>query len=130
MGALSEFRKIAPAGICIVCTPCIVTGEELKWNVICVEGGPVYVNEFAGVPLTVKSVAWTLEGSAGSLRLIMKSTGVVLMMLLQAGMVVVTAKPTSSRSVKTSCWDWPLTATRPSSHEGWGFGGGAVAQCG
>ncbi len=42
-------------------------------------------NEFAGVPFTVKSVAWTVAGFTGSLRLITKSVGWVLMMLLQAG---------------------------------------------
>ena len=46
-----------------------------------------------------------------------KSVGWVLMMLLQAGSLVVTAKPTSSLSVKASCWDWPLMALRPSIHE-------------
>ena len=43
--------------------------------------------------LTVKSLAWTLDGSAGSLRLIIKSTGCVLITLLQAGVVVVTEQP-------------------------------------
>ena len=54
---------------------------------------------FAGIPFTVKSLAWTVAGFTGSVRLITKSTGWVLMMLLQAGVVVVTAKPTSSLSV-------------------------------
>jgi hypothetical protein len=41
----------------------------------------------------VKSVGWIVLGSAGSLRLIMKSTGWVMMVLLQAGVVVVTEQP-------------------------------------
>ena len=65
----------------------------------------------------MKSLAWTVAGFTASLRLITKSIGWVLMMLLQAGVVVVTAKPTSSLSVKVSCWDAPLMATRPSVHE-------------
>ena len=32
----SEARLNAPAGICIVCGPCVVTGEALKGKVICV----------------------------------------------------------------------------------------------
>ena len=51
----------------------------------------------------MKSLAWTVDVSTASLRLITKSVGWVLMMLLQAGVVVVTAKPTSSLSVKVSC---------------------------
>ena len=59
----------------------------------------------------------------------MKSTGWVLMVLLQAGVVVVTEQPvgvgvgvgvgvfTSSLSVKASCWYVPLMGTRPSTHE-------------
>ena len=39
------------------------------------------------------------------------------MTLLHAGSLVVTAKPTNSLSVKASCWDAPLIATRPSAHE-------------
>ena len=40
---------------------------------------------FAGIPFTVKSLAWTVAGCTGSVRFIMKSTGWVLMVLLQAG---------------------------------------------
>src|SRR4029450_10813958 len=115
MGQLSEARKIAPAAICIVCTPWVTTGELLKWKVI-VALPLLKTNELAGVPFTVKSLAWTLDGSAGSLRLITKSTGCVLMMLLQAGTLVVTEKRTRARSVKASCWAWPLMVTRPSTH--------------
>ena len=41
----------------------------------------------------MKSVAWIVFGSAGSLRLIVKSTGCVLITLLQAGTAVVTEQP-------------------------------------
>src|SRR6266436_6203207 len=116
MGMLSELRRIAPAAICIVCGPCVATGDVLKWKVI-VALRFDNTNEFAGVPFTVKSVASTLDTSAGSLRLTIESTGCVLMTLLQAGTVVVTAKPTSSLSVKASCWDAPLIGLRPSTQE-------------
>ena len=43
------------------------------------------VTEFAGIPFTVKSVAWTVPVFTASVRLITKSVGWVLMMLLQAG---------------------------------------------
>src|SRR5213592_2187330 len=116
MGMLSEARKIAPAAICIVCRPCVITGELLKWKVI-VALLLLKTNELAGVPLTVKSVAWTLDTSAGSLKLTTKSVGWVLITLLQAGSLVVTENPTSSLSVKESCWDAALMVTRPSTHE-------------
>src|SRR6266478_1371859 len=74
-------------------------------------------NESAGIPFTVKSVGCTVEGSTGSLRLMTKLTGCALMKLLQAGVVVVTTKPTSSPSVTASCCDAPLMITRPSAHE-------------
>ena len=48
----------------------------------------------------MKSVAWTVFGSTGSLKLMVKSVGCVLMRLLQNGLLVVTAKPTNSLSVK------------------------------
>ena len=35
------------------------------------------IAESAGIPLTVQSLAWTLAGSTGSLRLIPKSVGAV-----------------------------------------------------
>jgi hypothetical protein len=44
----------------------------------------------AGVPLTVKSVGWTLLGSVGSLKLTEKSTGCVLITLSQLGSVMFT----------------------------------------
>lgn len=42
----------------------------------------------AGVPLTMKSVGWTLLGSVGSLRLTEKSTGGVLITLPQSGLLM------------------------------------------
>ena len=116
IGISSEARRIAPAGISIVCKPCVVTGVLLKWKVI-VALPFDNVSESAAIPFTVKSVGWTVDGSAGSLKLTTKSTGWVVITLLQAGSVVVTEKPTSSLSVKASCWDWLLMVTRPSTHE-------------
>ena len=97
----------------------------LKWKVIVVLPLVKIGARFAGVPFTVKSPAWTVAGVTASLRLIMKSTGWVLMMLLQAGVLVVTAKPTSSLSVKASCWEALLIGTRPSTHEVTCFGSNA-----
>ena len=89
----------------------------MKWKVIVVSLFDK-IAKIAGVPFTVKSVAWTLDGFAGSLRLIMKSVGPVpVARLPQAGVVVVTENPTNSLSVKASCWDVLLMVTRPSSHD-------------
>src|SRR4029077_7375638 len=103
------------AGMCIVFVPS-TTGELVKPKVI-VAFPFDKVAVFAGVPLTVKSVGWTVLGSAASLRLTTNDEVCVLITLLHAGTVLVTAKPTSSLSVKTSCWDALLIATRPSTHE-------------
>ena len=100
----------------MVSGPCMVTGELLKWKVIVALPLLKVGAWLDGVPFTVKSLAWTVEVSTASLRLITKAVGCVLMTLLQAGSVVVTAKPTSSLSVKVSCCDAPPMATRPSSH--------------
>ena len=116
-GALSDWRLNAPAGIFIVCGPCTLTGEVLKWKVIVALPLLKVGARFDGVPLTVKSLAWTVAVFTGSVRLITKFTGWVLMMLLQAGLEVVTAKPTSSLSVKASCCDEPAMAFRPSVHD-------------
>ena len=94
-----------------------VTGVLLKWKMIVALPFMKVGVRFDGVPFTVKSLAWTVDVSTASLRLTVKSVGCVLMRLLQAGSVVVTAKPTNSLSVKASCWDWPLMGTRPSTHE-------------
>src|SRR5439155_19776289 len=113
----SDWRLNAFAGISIVCGPGVVTGELLKWKVIVALPLLKVGGRFDGVPFTVKSPGWTVDVFTGSLRLTMKSTGCVLMRLLQAGTVVVTAKPVSSLSVKASCCCMPLTALRPSTHE-------------
>ena len=63
----------APAEICMVLRPC-TTGEVLKMKVM-VRSSGLIVSESAGVPLTVKSLAWTVAGSTASLRLIMKIVG-------------------------------------------------------
>ena len=56
------------------CPP--TTGEVLKWKVM-VRSPLVMISLSAGLPLTVKSLAWTVAGSAGSLRLTMNSVGAV-----------------------------------------------------
>ncbi len=81
---LSDWRVNASAGIFIVCGPCVVTGEVVKWKVS-VALPLLNATVFAGIPFTVKSLAWTVDVFTASLRLITKSTGWVLMMLLQAG---------------------------------------------
>ena len=50
------------------------TGEVSKWKVIVVLPFDKLAKS-AGVSLTVKSLAWTVAGSTGSLTLIMKSVG-------------------------------------------------------
>jgi hypothetical protein len=97
-GILSEARLNAPAGMFIVCGPWTLTGEVLKWKVSVVL--PLLnATVFAAIPLTVKSLAWTVAVFTAPVRLITKSVGWVLMGLLQTGVVVVTAKPTRSLSV-------------------------------
>ena len=64
------------------------TGEVLKWNNIVVLPFDK-VAEFAEVPLTVKSLAWTVTGSTGSLTLIMKSVGWVKTITPHDGLVTV-----------------------------------------
>ena len=88
----------------MVCTPCVTTGELLKWNVICFVSA-LMTKLFAEIPFTVKSVAWTVLGFTGSLRLKTKSVGCVFITLLHAGTVRSQPKPTSSLSVKASCWE-------------------------
>ena len=73
-------------------SPC-TTGVVVKLKVI-VALPLLNVNESAGVPLTVKSVASTVAGTTGSLRLIMKSVGAVLTTKLpQAGSELTTERP-------------------------------------
>ena len=52
------------------------TGEVLKWKVM-LRSPLMMISLSAGVPLTVKSLASTVAGSAGSLRLTAKSVGAV-----------------------------------------------------
>ena len=63
----------APAEICIVLRPC-TTGEVLKVKSI-VALPFDKITEFAGVPLTVKSLASRVAGFTGSLTLTTKSVG-------------------------------------------------------
>jgi hypothetical protein len=59
----------------MVLRPC-VTGVVLKWNTM-VLFPFCKAKAFAGIPFTVRSVASTVAGFAGSLKLIMKSVGAV-----------------------------------------------------
>jgi hypothetical protein len=52
----------APAGICIVFSPG-TTGEALNWKVMVV---PLMISLSAEVPLTVKSLGWTVNGSTAA----------------------------------------------------------------
>ena len=103
----------APAAICIVLVPA-TTGVPLKWKVICVLPAPKVGATFDGVPFTEKSLAWTVAVLTAALRLITKSTGCVLITLLQAGTLLVTPKPPCTKLTKTSCCYWLLMITLPS----------------
>src|SRR4029077_536050 len=80
----------APAGICMVFWP-PTTGEVLKWKVM-LRSPLMMISLSAGVPLTVKSLAWTVAGSAGSLRLTVKSVGAV-PTIMRPQVVLVTVQP-------------------------------------
>ena len=67
------------------------TGEVLKWKVM-LRSPLMMISLSAGVPLTVKSVAWTVAGSAGSLRLTVKSVGAV-PTIMRPQVVLVTVQP-------------------------------------
>ena len=73
----------APAGISMRFRPC-PTGEALKWKVI-VPPPPLIMSLSAGIPLTLKSLGWTVAGSTGALMLTTKSVNWVNTVLLQAG---------------------------------------------
>ena len=76
----------AQAEICMVLRPC-VTGVVLKWNTMVLFPFSK-AKAFAGIPFTVRSVASTVAGFAGSLKLIMKSVGAVPVITLpQTGLV-------------------------------------------
>ena len=67
------------------------TGEVLKWKVM-LSSPLMMISLSAGVPLTVKSLAWTVAGSAGSLRLSVKSVGAV-PTIMRPQVVLVTVQP-------------------------------------
>ena len=73
----------APAGIFMRFGPC-TTGEALKWKVM-VPPPPLIMSLSAGIPLTVKSLGWTLAGSTGALMPTTKSVSWVKTVLSQAG---------------------------------------------
>jgi hypothetical protein len=64
------------------------TGEVLKMKSIVLLPFDK-VAESAGIPLTVKSLAWTVAGSTGSLTLVMKSVGWVKTVRPHDGLVTV-----------------------------------------
>ena len=64
-------------------TPC-PTGEALKWNVISTPP-PLMMSLSAGIPLTVKSLGWTVPGSTGALISAIKSVNCAKTVLSQAG---------------------------------------------
>ena len=67
------------------------TGEVLKWKVT-LRSPLMMISLSAGVPLTVKSLAWTVAGSAGPLRLTVKSVGAV-PTIMRPQVVLVTVQP-------------------------------------
>ena len=73
----------ALAGIFMRFGPC-TTGEALKWKVM-VPPPPLIMSLSAGIPLTVKSLGWTLAGSTGALMPTTKSVSWVKTVLSQAG---------------------------------------------
>ena len=73
----------APAGISIRFRPC-PTGEAVNWKVM-VSPPPLIMSPSAGIPLTLKSLGWTVAGSTGALMLTTKSVNWVNTVLLQAG---------------------------------------------
>ena len=74
----------AQAGICIVLEPS-TTGELLKWKVIVAFPLLKVGGRLDGVPFTMKSLAWTVDVSTGSLRLTVKSVGAVPTTMLPHG---------------------------------------------
>ena len=73
----------APAGISMRFRPC-PTGEAVNWKVM-VSPPPLIMSPSAGIPLTVKSLGWTVAGSTGALMLTTKSVNWVNTVLSQAG---------------------------------------------
>jgi hypothetical protein len=75
----------APAGMRMVLRPG-TTGEMKKWKVIVVLAF-VKATEPDEIPLIVKSLAWTVDGSTGSLMFTTKSVGRVKMVIALEGLV-------------------------------------------
>jgi len=73
----------APAGISMRFRPC-PTGEAVNWKVM-LSPPPLIMSPSAGIPLTLKSLGWTVAGSTGALMLTTKSVNWVNTVLLQAG---------------------------------------------
>ena len=73
----------APAGISMRFRPC-PTGEAVNWKVM-VSPPPLIMSPSAGIPLTLKSLGWTVAGSTGALMLTTKSVNWANTVLLQAG---------------------------------------------
>ncbi len=73
----------APAGISMRFRPC-PTGEAVNWKVM-VSPPPLIMSPSAGIPLTLKSLGWTVAGSTGALMLTTKSVNWVNTVLSQAG---------------------------------------------
>ena len=90
------------------------TGEVLKWKVM-LRSPLMMISLSAGVPLTVKSVAWTVAGSAGSLRLTVKSVGAV-PTIMRPQTVLATEQPVGvSRAMRLRGWppmNWKSPPTR------------------
>jgi hypothetical protein len=78
------------------------TGEMKKWKVIVVLAF-VTATEPAGTPLILKSLAWTVDGSTGSLTFTTKSVGRVKMVIAPEGLVteqgVAVSEATPARNV-------------------------------
>ena len=114
--SLSEARLNAPAGICIVCSPCVTTGELLKWKVIVVS--PFGKANGVGRSPVHREIA-RLDSCrihrVGQVK--MKSVGCVLMTLPQAGVGGGHGKTHQLPIGKGILLGLPLMATRPSVHE-------------
>jgi hypothetical protein len=57
----SEARLIAPAGICIVRTPGVITGDCVKWQIVFLGAVDVVVGVAVAVDHTMLSFAFTMR---------------------------------------------------------------------
>src|SRR4051794_12242897 len=80
----------------MVCGPCVVTGEVAKLKVML--RPPAYEKVAAETPLTLKSLACSVEASTKSVTLTVKDVGGAVTRPSTAGVVVVTEKGTATRS--------------------------------